>query len=182
MMEAFGYLGYYYLQINNLGKSREYYGRMITLDPNNKENKIKGYNGLGLVEREAANNEKVNEARLPYLAKATDAYNKILAIDPANESAKANLKYVQDFEKSVRGGINPNELKGSVKGTGGQPLANASVRVKDTAAETYTNARGEFKFEIPMASEALIISAKGYKSKEIPVTRPLRPLNVVLEQ
>jgi tetratricopeptide (TPR) repeat protein len=182
LMEAYGYLGYYNLQNNNMNKSKEYYNKMITLDPNNKDNKIKGYNGIGMVERESANNEKVNEARLPYLAKATEAYNKILAIDPANESAKANLKYVQDFEKNVRGGINPNELKGSVKNAGGQPLANASIRVKDTAAETYTNAKGEYKFEIPMSSEALIISAKGYKSKEIPVTRPLRPLNVVLEQ
>jgi hypothetical protein len=33
-----------------------------------------------------------------------------------------------------------------------------------------------------MSSEALVISAKGYKPKEIPVTRPLRALNVVLEQ
>jgi tetratricopeptide (TPR) repeat protein len=182
MMDAFSYLGFYYLQNNNLSKSRDYYERMINLDPNSKENKIKGYNGLGLVEREAANNEKVNEQRLPYLAKATENYNKILAIDPNNESAKANLKYVQDFEMQVRKGINPNELKGIVKSAAGQPLAGVSVRVKDTAAETYTNARGEFKFEIPTASEALVFSAKGYKPKEIPVTRPLKAMNVVLEQ
>jgi hypothetical protein len=92
------------------------------------------------------------------------------------------LKYIQDYEASVRKGINPNELKGTVKSADGQPLANASVRVKDTAAETYTNVKGEFKFEIPQASEALIISARGFKAKEIPVTRPLRPVNIVLEQ
>ena len=49
MMEAFGYLGYYYMMNDNYSKSKEYYNRMINLNPNNKENKIKGYNGLGLL-------------------------------------------------------------------------------------------------------------------------------------
>jgi tetratricopeptide (TPR) repeat protein len=182
MIDAFSYLGYYYLQNNNMAKAKDYYNRMIGLDATNKEYKIKGYNGLGLVERESATNEKVNEARLPYLSRAQDAYTKIIGLDPNNESAKTYLKYVQEYEKSVRSGINPNELKGSVKSAAGQPLANVSVRIKDTAAETYTNAKGEFKFEIPMASEALVISAKGFKSKEIPVQRPLKALNIVLEQ
>jgi tetratricopeptide (TPR) repeat protein len=182
IIDAFSYLGYYHLQNNNMARAKEYYNRMINLDASNKEYKIKGYNGLGLVERESATNEKVNEAKLPFLSRAQDAYSKILGLDPNNESAKTYQKYVQDYEKSVKSGINPNELKGSVKSAAGQPLANASVRVKDTAAETYTNAKGEFKFEIPMSSEALVISAKGYKPKEIPVQRPLKALNIVLEQ
>ncbi len=39
-----------------------------------------------------------------------------------------------------------------------------------------------FKFEIPQASEALVITAPGYKSKEVPVVRPLKPVSVVLEK
>jgi hypothetical protein len=155
---------------------------MTTLDLNNKDYKTRGYSGLGQMETRMITTEKTNEGRLAYLAKAKECYNKILAYDPANESAKASLNYIQAYEKSVLAGINPNELKGTVKDAAGQPIANASVRVKDTAAETYTNTTGAFKFEIPMASEALIITAKGYKTKEIPVTRPLRPLNVILEQ
>ncbi|MBA4321538.1 MAG: hypothetical protein C0408_01850 [Odoribacter sp.] len=182
MMEAFGYLAYHYMQNDNLYKAKDYFGRMVNLDPNNKDYKIRGYNGIAQADTKAAENEKTIEGRLPLLAKAQESYNKILAIDPANESAKASLKWVQDFERQVRAGINPNELKGTVKDAAGQPLPNVSIRVKDTAAETYTNSKGEFKFEIPMASEALIISARGFKSKELPVQRPLRPLNVILEQ
>jgi tetratricopeptide (TPR) repeat protein len=182
LVEAFDYLGYHYLQNENLARAKDYYNRMISLDPNNKDYKIKGYNGLANVDLKALGNEKTLEGRLPFLAKAQDSYNKILGIDPKNDAASKMLTYLQTIDKQIKAGINPNELKGSVKDPSGQPIANASVRVKDTAAETYTNATGAFKFEIPMASEALIISAKGFKPKEIPVQRPLRPLNVVLEQ
>ena len=61
----------------------------------------------------------------------------------------------------------------------GQPLPYASIRVKDTAAENLSNAKGEFKFEIPQGSEVLIISAKGYKSQEVPITKS-RVYNVTL--
>ncbi len=57
----------------------------------------------------------------------------------------------------------------------------ASVRVKDTAAENMTNAKGEFRFEIPQDSQALIFSLKGYKSEEVPITDS-RVYNVTLEQ
>ena len=60
-------------------------------------------------------------------------------------------------------------------------LPYASIRVKDTAAENLSNGKGEFKFEIPQGSEILIISAKGYKSQEIPITKS-RVYNVTLEQ
>ena len=56
----------------------------------------------------------------------------------------------RDFEASVRKGINPNEIKGSYKRRMQDNLyAYASIRVKDTAAENFTNAKGEYKFEIP---------------------------------
>ena len=68
---------------------------MINLNPNNKENKIKGYNGIGSVELRSTTTEKTNEGRLPYLSRATDAYNKILAIDPMNAQAKSQINYIQ---------------------------------------------------------------------------------------
>ncbi len=58
MMEAFGYLSYYNMMNDNYSKSKEYYNRMINLNPNNKEFKIKGYNGLGSLETKMAGNEK----------------------------------------------------------------------------------------------------------------------------
>jgi len=181
MMEAFNYLSYYHMMNNNFSKSKDYYNRMINLDPNNKENKIKGYRGIGGVEIRSTSQEKTNEGRLPYLARAIDAYNKILAIDPTNADAKSQIAYVREFEASVKKGINPNEIKGTVTNASGQPIPYASIRVKDTAAENLSNGKGEFKFEIPQGSETLIINAKGYKSVEIPITKS-RVYNVTLNQ
>lgn len=181
MMDAFGYLSYYHMMNNNFSRSKDYYNRMINLDPNNKEYKIRGYVGIGSVELRSTSSEKTNEGRLPYLSRATDAYNKILALDPANASAKSQIAYIHEFEASIKKGINPNEIKGVVTNASGQSIPYASIRVKDTAAENMTNTKGEFKFEIPQGSEILIISAKGYKSQEIPITKA-RVYNVKLEQ
>lgn len=181
MIESLGYLGYFYMVNENYGKSKDYYNRMVNLNPANKDNKIKGYNGIGLVEMRSTSGEKTNEGRLPILARAADAYNKILALDPANVSAKNQLNYIRDFEAQIKKGINPNEIKGIIKNKAGAPIAYASIRVKDTAAENLSNGKGEYKFEIPQGSEVLIISAKGYKTVEVPITKS-RVYNVTLEQ
>jgi tetratricopeptide (TPR) repeat protein len=181
MMESFAYLGYYHMMNSNWSKSKEYYNRMINLNPNNKENKLKGYYGIGSIEMRSISDEKTNEGRLPYLNRAADAYNKMLTVDPMNASAKSQLNYIRDFEAQIKKGINPNEIKGVIKNKAGQPIGYASIRVKDTAAETLSNTKGEFKFEIPQGSEFLLIVAKGYKSVEIPVTKS-RVYNPILEQ
>ncbi len=181
MMEAFGYLGYYHMVNENYNRSKDYYNRMINLNVNGKENKIKGYNGIGSVELRSITGEKTNEGRLPYLSRAADAYSKILAVDPNNAAAKSQLAYIRDFEAQIKKGINPNEIRGVIKNSAGQPLAYASIRVKDTAAENLTNSKGEFKFEIPQGSEVLLISAKGYKTQEITITKS-RIYNVTLVQ
>ncbi len=181
MMEAMRYLGFYNMENGNYTKAKEYYTRMINLDPQNKENKITGYNGIGSLETKAAGQEKTLEGKLGYLAKSAESYEKILAIDPANASARSNLNYIREYQVSVKKGINPNEIKGVITNSAGQPLAFASVKVKDTAAETLTNAKGEYKFEIPMGSEILVFSAKGYKSQEIAITKS-RVYNAKLEQ
>jgi hypothetical protein len=81
------------------------------------------------------------------------------------------LNYIREYEAQIKKGINPNEIKGVIKNAAGKPLPYASIRVKDTAAENMSNTKGEFKFEIPQGSEVLIISLKGYKSMEIPITK-----------
>lgn len=180
MMDALTYLSYYNLSNDNLAKAREYYNRMINLT-DNKENKVKGYIGLANVEQKAVLAEKTSEERLPYLSRAAEQYSKALALDPGNASARSGINYLKEWESQIKKGINPNEIKGTVKNAAGQPIPYASVRVKDTAAENLTNGKGEFKFEIPQGSETLIVSAKGYKPVEIPITKS-RNYPVTLEQ
>jgi tetratricopeptide (TPR) repeat protein len=181
MMEALTYLGYFNMENGNYTRAKDYYSRMINLDPQNKENKIRGLNGLGSLETKAAGLEKTLEGKLGFLAKSAEAYEKILALDAANVSAKSNLKWIQEYQASVKKGINPNEIKGLVTNTAGQPIAYASVKIKDTAAEALTNTKGEYKFEIPQGSEFLVFSAKGYKNLEVAVTKS-RVYNAKLEQ
>lgn len=180
MMNALQYLSYYNMSHDNLGKAREFYNRMINLS-DNKEFKVRGYMGLASIEQKALLEEKTSEGRLPYISRAAEQYNKVLALDANNASAKNGLSYLKEWESQIKKGINPNEIRGVVKNAAGQPIAYASVRVKDTAAENLTNAKGEFKFEIPQDSETLIISAKGYKSVEVPITKS-RQYPVTLEQ
>jgi tetratricopeptide (TPR) repeat protein len=180
MMDAMTYLSYYYMVNDNFSAAREYYNRMINLS-DNKDYKIRGYYGLGSLEQSATRNEKTNEGRLPYLSRAAEDYNKILALDPNYAPAKAQLNYIREFEAQIKKGINPNEIKGVVTSSAGQPIPYASIRVKDTAAEAMTNGKGEYKFEIPSSSETLIVSAKGFKTVEVPVTKS-RVYNVTLEQ
>jgi tetratricopeptide (TPR) repeat protein len=181
MSEALRYLGYYNMENGNYTKAKDYYNRLINLNPQNKENKINGLNGLGGLESKAAGQEKTVEGKLGFLAKSAEAYEKIIAIDANNASAKSNLNWIRDYQASVKKGINPNEIKGVITNTAGQPLAFASIKVKDTAAETLTNAKGEYKFEIPQGSEILVFSAKGYKSQEVAITK-IRVYNAKLEQ
>jgi tetratricopeptide (TPR) repeat protein len=182
LAEAFGYLGYYYSSRNEYNKSKDIYNRWVNLNPNNNDHKIRAYQGLGALELQAAGNEQTIEGRLAILARSRDAFGKILELDPNNASAKTQLNYVRDFEAQVRKGINPNEIKGVVSDAATkQPIPFASVRVKDTAAEARTNSKGEYKFEIPQSSEALIVSAQGYQSKEVPITKS-RSYNVSLEK
>jgi tetratricopeptide (TPR) repeat protein len=182
LVEALDFLGYFHMDRGNFSTSKNYYNRMINLDPDNRENKIRGYNGIGAIELRMAGAEKTNEGRLPFLARSADAYTRILALDPNNASAKAQLSYLRDFEASVKKGINPNEIKGIIKDAAtGAPIPYVSIRVKDTAAENMTNTKGEYKFEIPQGSEILVITAKGYQTQEIPITK-LRVYNISLSK
>jgi tetratricopeptide (TPR) repeat protein len=182
MMEALTYLGYYHMSNKNYDQARAYYNRMINLDPNNKENKVRGLTSLANIETSLAGEEKTLEGKLSILARAGEIYQKILSMDPNNNAAKASLKWVQDYQASVKKGINPNEIKGVITDAATkQPVPYASIRVKNTAAEQLSNTKGEFKFEIPQGSEVLVISADGYRPKEVEITKS-RIYNVALEK
>lgn len=160
IFDAYRYMGYYYLTNKDYDKSKEYYTMMVELDPNNKDFQVKGYNSLG----------GMYNAQGLY-QKAIDAYKQTLTVDPTNESAKVSIQNATRAMAQAAGPVNPNLLKGVVKNASGTPIASASVRVKDTAAETLTGLKGEFAFEIPGGSEALIVTAKGYSTKEVKITK-----------
>ena len=181
MVEAFGYLGYYHLKKENFSDANYWYDRIINIDPENKEFLVKGYIGKANVSFMMSELKKELNDKIPYFDRSIDFYNKVLEVDPDNPNVQTSIDYVTSIKKNTLAHINPNELKGVIKDTSGNPINGASIRVKDTAAETLTNPKGEFKFEIPLASEVLIISARGYKTKEVPITKA-RIYNVELEQ
>jgi tetratricopeptide (TPR) repeat protein len=161
IFDALRYLGYSALQAKNYDEAKKYYSRMIGLDPNNKEIVIKALSSMSTLNMEQGNYDQV-----------VDNNNKILALDPGNGQARSTITYISQLKASAKPKAHPNEITGAIKDkSSGQPIVGASVRVKDTAAEAWTNAKGEFKFTMPEASTILVISAKDYKSIEISVTK-----------
>ena len=165
--DALRYLGYEALQAKRYDEAKAYYNRMMNLSP---EYRIKAHSSLSTLYMTMGD-----------YPKAIEENNKILAIEPGNEAAKSTIQYITQLQKSAIPKAHPNEITGIISDSNGEPLPGASVRVKDTAAEAWTNARGEYKFVMPEASEALIISAKGYKTIEVTVTKR-RVYNASLEK
>ena len=161
IFDALRYLGYNALQSGNHEAAKSYYTRMVNLDPNNKDFVIKAYNSMSAM-----------YMTIGEYSKASECNNKILALDPANTSAKSTLQYISALQQAnAKPKAHPNEITGIIKDASGTPIASASVRVKDTAAEAWTNAKGEYKFTMPEESTTLVISAKGFQTIEIPVTK-----------
>lgn len=160
IFNALRYLGYNALQADRHEEAKSYYTRMLNLDPNNKDFQVKAYGSLNTLYMSMGD-----------YGKAVDCNNKILALDPDNAQAKSNTQYIQALQSSSKPKAHPNEITGVIKDESGSPIASASVRVKDTAAEAWTNAKGEYKFTMPEASTTLVVSAKGYQTKEITVTK-----------
>ncbi len=170
IFDALRFLGYNALQADKNELAKSYYNRMLNLDPNNKDFQVKAYNSLSTM-----------YISMGDYGKASECNNKILAIDPGNASAKSNIQYIQALQTNVKPKANPNEISGVIKDSSGGPIAGASVRVKDTAAEMWTNGKGEYKFTMPEASTTLVISAKGFATKEVAVTKS-RVYNVTLSK
>ena len=167
MYDALRYLGYEALQGKRYDDAKAYYTRMMNLSP---DYRIRAHSSLSTMYMTMGD-----------YSKAIEENNRILAIDPGNEGAKSAIQYIAQLQKSAQPKAHPNEITGVISDSNGDPIPGASVRVKDTAAEAWTNARGEYKFVMPEASEALVISAKGYKSIEVPVTKR-RIYNATLEK
>jgi tetratricopeptide (TPR) repeat protein len=167
MYDALRYLGYESLQAKRYDEAKAYYTRMMNLSP---DYRVKAHSSLSTM-----------YMTMGEYSKATEENNRILAIEPGNEAARSTIQYITQLQKSAIPKAHPNEITGMITDSAGEPIPGASVRVKDTAAEAWTNARGEYKFVMPEASEALIIGAKGYKSIEIPVTKR-RVYNASLEK
>jgi tetratricopeptide (TPR) repeat protein len=170
MFDAIRYLGYDALQNKRYDEARSYYNRMTNLAPNNNEYKIKAYSSLSTM-----------YITMGDYTRAIEENNRILAIDPTNESAKSTIQYIQAAQKNAVPKANPNEITGVISDASGNPIPGASVRVKDTAAEAWTNVKGEYKFVMPEASEKLVIGAKGYKTIEVTITKK-RVYNATLEK
>ncbi len=167
MYDALRYLGYESLQAKRYDEAKAYYTRMMNLSP---DYRVKAHSSLSTMYMTMGD-----------YSKAVEENNRILAIEPGNEAARSTIQYITQLQKSAIPKAHPNEITGMISDSSGEPIPGASVRVKDTAAEAWTNARGEYKFVMPEASEALIISAKGYKSIEVPVTKR-RVYNASLEK
>lgn len=159
IFDALRFLGYSALQSNNYEEARKYYSRMINLDANNKDMVIKALSSMVSLSMQQGEYNK-----------AIENNNKILALDPSNAQAKSSINYIQQLQSSAKPKANPNEISGVIKDSSGMPIGGASIRVKDTAAEQWTTAKGEYRFTMPEASTTLVIGAKGYKTIEVPVT------------
>jgi tetratricopeptide (TPR) repeat protein len=170
IFDALRFLGYNAFEADKNDLAKAYFTRMLNLNADNKDFQIKALSSLNTL-----------YLKMGDYAKAIDANNKILSIDANNASAKSNLQYIQNVQAGAKPKANPNEITGVIKDSAGNPIAGASVRVKDTAAEMWTNAKGEYKFTMPEASTTLVVSAKGYNTKEVPVTKT-RVYNVTLSK
>jgi tetratricopeptide (TPR) repeat protein len=160
MFNALRFLGSNAIDGKKYDEAKAYYARIANLDPSNKDYQVKAYSSMYYMYME------MND-----YGKATECNNKILAIEPDNAQAKSNNQYIQSILAGAKPKANPNEISGVIKDESGVPIMSASVRVKDTAAEAFTNAKGEYKFTMPEVSKVLIISAKGYATKEVAVTK-----------
>lgn len=160
MYDALRFLGADAINAKKFDDAKAYYTRIANLAPDNKDYQVKAYSSMYYMYME------MND-----LGKALESSNKILAIDPNNAQAKSNIQYIQSVQAGAKPKAHPNEITGVIKDESGNPIMSASVRVKDTAAEAWTNAKGEYKFTMPENSTMLLITASGYTSKEIPVTK-----------
>lgn len=167
MYDALRFLGYEALQNKRYDDAKAFYTRMANLSP---DYRIRAYSSLSTL--------YMSMGEYP---KAIEENNRILALEPENEAAKSTIQYVTQLQKSALPKVHPNEITGTIADSSGDPIPGASVRVKDTAAEAWTNANGYYKFVMPEESEILVISAKGYKSIEVTVTSK-RVYNARLEK
>ncbi len=74
----------------------------------------------------------------------------------------------------------PVEIKGRIVNEKGEPVASASIAVKETNIGTTSNANGEFVLEVPEGKKTLVISSVGYETAEVNINRTAL-MNVTLK-
>lgn len=159
MVDALRYLGYNSLTNGKFDDAKAYYTRLLNL-ANTNDVKSKAYTSLAQMYFDMAD-----------YPKAIEYTNKVLEINPNDETAKNYIKYVNSVIASSGPKVDKNQITGVIKDGDGNPIPGASVRVKDTACEGWTNAKGEYKFVMPESSTTLVITAKGFQTKEVSVTK-----------
>ncbi len=88
---------------------------------------------------------------------------------------EGELKHVQLSTKA-------RILTGVVMDVSGDPLSNATVRVKGYPnLGTFTNAEGRFEINVPDEAEVLLVSFVGYQTQELTIGEKLT-FNIVLEE
>ena len=70
-------------------------------------------------------------------------------------------------------------IQGTIRDDNNQPLPGASVVVKGTSTGTITDFNGSFSLQVPLNSQALVISFIGYETIEVPVVSSV--LNITME-
>src|SRR5690606_11093151 len=60
-------------------------------------------------------------------------------------------------------------IKANVKDENGQPLPDASIKIKGASGGTMTDVNGNFVLNVPSAATVLVVSYTGYNSREITV-------------
>jgi tetratricopeptide (TPR) repeat protein len=91
LFEAFSYMGYYKMQIKEYDQSKDWYNRLINLDPKNKDWQIKGYSSLALI---AYKEKNYPEAKI--------LYQKMLLLDPGNSKFK---EAIVNLDKVIKAGV-----------------------------------------------------------------------------
>src|SRR5665647_1766442 len=125
MFDAMRYLGYDALQSKRYDEARAYYNRMIDLAPNNNDYKIKSHSSLSTM-----------FITMGDYTKAIEENNRILALDPSNENAKAALSYIQAVQKNAVPKAHPSEITGVISDASGTPIpvSYTHLRAHETAS------------------------------------------------
>jgi TonB-linked SusC/RagA family outer membrane protein len=86
-------------------------------------------------------------------------------------------------EKSLNTGFSQQQksVTGKVTDASGAPLPGVSVAIKGTTNGTITDANGQFKINVPVASKILQFSFVGMRTQEIEVLK-ITTVNVVMEE
>ncbi|MFT4152955.1 SusC/RagA family TonB-linked outer membrane protein [Parafilimonas sp.] len=82
---------------------------------------------------------------------------------------------------SMKGFAQTRPLTGTVKDSANQPLAAATIKVKDGKATTTTAADGSFKIAVPAGNVTLEVTYIGYNPVEVPVGAEQTNVSVIMQ-